>query len=203
MGLCEIVRDITERKRTEEEIKRLNDDVLARNEKLEFANQELESFIYSVSHDLRRPLRAISEFPENLMKDIAGKLDEKGKRDIARIHSGTEKMSRLIDDLLNLSRITKEEIQRRKVDVSVIAAAFVDELRAVHPGRSVEVGIKEGLTACADRGLIEVVISNLLGNAWKFDGEAEHARIELGTVEQDGKTLYYVRHNGAGFRSGI
>ena len=191
--------DITQRKRSEEEIERLNDDLLARNEQLEFANKELESFIYSVSHDLRGPLRAIYGFSEIIMKDIADKLDEKGKRYLSRIHDGTEKMSRLVDDLLNLSRLSRQEIQRREVKVSDIATSIVTELREAHPGRSVEVDIKEGLTAFADPGLIEIVLSNLIGNAWKFTAKTEHARIEFGTVEQDGKIIYYVGDNGTGF----
>ncbi len=191
--------DITEIKRADEEIKRLNADLLARNEELEFSNKELESFIYSVSHDLRGPLRAISGFSEIIMKDIADKLDEKGKRYLSRIHDGTEKMGRLIDDLLNLSRISRQEIQHTEVEVSAIAASIVGELREAHPGRSVEVDIKGGLTAIADPGLIEAVLSNLIGNAWKFTAKTEHARIEFGTVEQAGKIIYYVRDNGAGF----
>ena len=119
---------------------------------MEFSNKELESFIYSVSHDLRAPLRHISGFAELIMKDIADKLDEKGKRYLSRIHDGTEKMSRLIDDLLNLSRLSRQEIQRREVNMSAIAASIVNELREAHPGRSVEVDIKEGLTAFADPG---------------------------------------------------
>ena len=133
------------------------------------------------------------------MKDNADKLDEKGKRYLSRIHDGAEKMSRLIDDLLNLSRISRQEIQRTEVNMSEIAASIVAELREAHPGRSVEVDIKGGLTAFADRGLIEVVLSNLLGNAWKFTAKTEHARIEFGTIEQNGKIIYYVRDNGAGF----
>ena len=192
-------RAITERKRAEDEIKRLNDDLLAKNESLEFTNKELESFIYSVSHDLRTPLRAISGFSSILMKDIADKLDEKGKRYLSRIHDGTEKMSRLIDDLLSLSRISRQEIQRREVNVSGIAASIANELREANPGRRVEVNIKENLTAFADPGLIEIALSNLLGNAWKFTTKTAHARIEFGAVEQDGKVIYYVRDNGAGF----
>jgi len=194
-----LFNDITERKRAEEKIARLNDHLLAKNENLEFANRELESFIYSVSHDLRAPLRHIYGFADLMMKNIADKLDEKDKRYLSRIHDGTEKMSRLIDDLLNLSRISKQEIQRRKLDVSTIVAAIVAELREASPGRTVEVDIKGGITAFADPGLIEVVLSNLLKNAWKFTAKTEHSRIEFGTVEKDGKIIYYVRDNGAGF----
>ncbi len=192
-------RDITERKKAEEEIKRLNQHLLVRNENLEFANKELESFVYSVSHDLRGPLRAIFGFSEMMMRDIADKLDEKGKRYFSRILDGTEKMSCLIDDLLNLSRISRQEIQRKSIDLSDMASSIITDLRETHPGRSVEVDIKEGLTVFADPGLIEIVLSNLIGNAWKFTGKTEHARVEFGTIEQDGKIAYYVRDNGAGF----
>jgi signal transduction histidine kinase len=169
------------------------------NEELEFSNKELESFIYSVSHDLRGPLRHISGFADLLMKDMAGKLDEKGKRYLSRVCAGSERMSRLIDDLLNLSRISRQEIERNEVNVSTMAASVIAVLREAHPGRSVEVDIKEGLTASADPGLIEVVLSNLLGNAWKFTAKTEHAFIELGATEQRDKIIYYVRDNGAGF----
>jgi len=194
-----IVSDITERKRTEEEIQRLNDDLRARNEKLEFANKELESFIYSVAHDLRGPLRHIHGFADVVMKNIADKLNERDKGYLSRIHDGAEKMSRLIDDLLNLSRISRQEIQKREVNISAVAASIITALREAHPGKSVEVDIKEGLAVFADPGLIEVVLSNLIGNAWKFTRKTEHACIELGTIEQNGKIIYYVRDNGAGF----
>ncbi len=166
---------------------------------LSAANKELESFIYSVSHDLRAPLRHVSAFADLVMKSSADKLDEKGKRYLSRIHDGTEKMGRLIDDLLNLSRISRQEIQRREVNMSAIAASIINELRETHPGRSVEVNIKEGLTVFADPGLIEIGLSNLLWNAWKFTSKTEHAGIEFWTVEQEGKIIYYVRDNGAGF----
>jgi signal transduction histidine kinase len=189
----------SERKRAEDKIESLNADLLKRNEELEFANKELESFIYSVSHDLRAPLRAISGFSEILMKDIADKLNEKEKRNLSRILDGTKKMSRLIDDLLNLSSISRKEVHRREVNLSAIAASIISELRETDPGSNVKVDIKEGLTAFADPGLIEIVLSNLLGNSWKFTAKNGHARIEFGTVEQDGKIIYYVRDNGAGF----
>ena len=192
-------QDITERKRAEEEIRRLNDDLLKRNDALEFANTELESFIYSVSHDLRGPIRHMSGFSDLLTKNLEGKLDEKAKRYLVHIHTGAEKMSRLIDDLLNLSRISRQEIHRTEANISEIAASIVKELRETHPDRSVEVDIKRDLTAFVDRGLIEIALSNLLGNAWKFTARTEQAYIEFGTINQDGKPIYYVRDNGAGF----
>ncbi len=120
-------------------------DLLVRNENLEVANKELESFIYSVSHDLRAPLRHIAGFAELVIKNNADKLDDKGKRYLSGIHDGAEKMSRLIDELLNISRISRQEIQRSEVNVSVIAASIVAELRAAHPARSVDVDIKAAL----------------------------------------------------------
>jgi signal transduction histidine kinase len=199
----ELLAQIEERKRTEQELetykRRLEELVEERTSELTSANKELESFIYSVSHDLRGPLRAIYGFSEIMMKDIADNLDQKGKRYLSRIHNGTEKMSRLVDDLLNLSKISRQEIRRREVNVSAIAASIIAELREAHPGRIVEVDIKVGLTVFADPGLIEILLSNLLGNAWKFTEKTEHARIEFGTVERDSKIIYYVRDNGAGF----
>lgn len=191
--------DITDIEKAHKEIRRLNVDLSAKNEKLEVANAELESFIYSVSHDLRAPLRHISGFADLVMQNTADKLDEKGKRYLSRIHAGTEKMSRLIDELLSLSRVSRQEIQRAEVDMSSLAESIVSDLREANSGRNVEVDIKRGLTVAADRGLIEVALSNLIGNAWKFTAKTEHARIELGSTQQDGKDIYYVRDNGAGF----
>ncbi|MGD1074883.1 MAG: PAS domain S-box protein [Thermodesulfovibrionales bacterium] len=184
--------DISAQKRTEESLQQ-------RTAELEFANKELESFIYSVSHDLRAPLRHVCGFADLVMKNSADKLDEKSKRYLSIIHNGTAKMSRLIDDLLNLSRISRQEIQRREVNMSTIAASIIAKLRVAQPGRSIEVDIEKGLTVFADLGLIEIVLSNLLGNAWKFTSKNKQARIEFGAIEQDGNITYYVRDNGAGF----
>ncbi len=185
--------------RTDEKIIKLNKDLIAKNEELEFTNKELESFIYSVSHDLRGPLRAISGFGDLMKKNVADKLDEHGKQYLSRIQRGTEKMSRLIDDLLSLSRISRQGIQRKSVDLSGLASSILSALREANPGRSVEADIKEGLTVFADPGLIEIVLSNLLDNAWKFTAKTEHACIEFGTLAQNSKIIYYVRDNGAGF----
>ncbi len=184
--------DITKLKLAAEALKQSNAELSA-------ANREMESFIYSVSHDLRGPLRSISGFSEIVMKDNADKLDNKGKRYLSRIHAGTEKMSRLIDDLLNLSKISRQEIRRKSIDLTHITSSIVAELREANPGRDVEVDIVAGLTASADQGLIEIVLSNLIGNAWKFTAKKEQVRIEFGIVHQNGKVVYYVRDNGAGF----
>ena len=191
--------EITERKRAEGKIEILNDDLMTRNAQLLFTNKELEAFIYSVSHDLRAPLRHISGFANLVTKHNADKLDDKGRQYLARIHDGAEKMSRLIDDLLNLSKISRQEIRRREVNMSEMASSIVAELRESSTGRRVEVEIKEGLNAFADHGLIEVVLSNLFRNAWKFTAKTEIASIEFGAIERDLKIIYYIKDNGIGF----
>lgn len=133
------------------------------------------------------------------MQTIAGKLNEKEKQYFSNIRSSSEKMGRLIDDLLNLSRISRQEIRRTEVNMSAMAASIIAKLRETYPERSVEVDITEGLTVFADSGLIEIVLSNLLENAWKFTSKTVKPRIEFGTVEQNGKIIYYVKDNGAGF----
>ena len=199
IGILGIAHDITDRKESEEEIKRLNSDLVVRNDNLEVANKELEAFSYSVAHGLRAPLRHIHGFSNLLMKDIADKLDEKGKLYFSRILDDTEKMSRLIDDLLHLSSISRQELRRQSINLSEMALSIISDLRTSHPDRDVEVSIKGGLTAFADAGLVEIVLSNLLGNAWKFTSKTDHACIEFGTTEQDGKIIYYIRDNGVGF----
>ncbi len=194
-----IFDDITERKRAEEDVLKLSEDMAARNVELEAVNRELEAFIYSVSHDLRAPLRSMSGFARFLIEDYSDKIDIQGKDYLSRIRSGSEKMSRLIDDLLHLSKISRQEIVLMEVDMSRLASAVVSDLREAEPARSVAVSIREGLVANADLRLMEIVLSNLLGNSWKFTSKTENARIEFGTIEQDGKTAYYVRDNGAGF----
>ena len=184
--------DITDRKRAEMALRE-------QTQQLEAVNKELEAFIYSVSHDLRAPLRHIYGFADLFMKNNAEKLDEKGNRYLSGIHTGTEKMSRLIDDLLKLSQISKQEIRQREVSLSEIATSIVSELREANPDRNVDVDIAGGITVFADKGLIELVLSNLIGNAWKFTSKTEHARVEFGTIRQDGRVIYYVRDNGAGF----
>jgi PAS domain S-box-containing protein len=162
-------------------------------------NQELEAFIYSVSHDLRAPLRSISGFTKIVNEDYAEALDDKGKDYLTRIHNGAERMSRLIEDLLRLSRISKQGLSRSRVDLSALASQAVTELRQAQPDRSVVVDIKEGLAAFADQRLMALALTNLLGNAWKFTTKTQNAHIQFGALTRNGKTSYYVKDNGAGF----
>lgn len=204
--------DITDRVRAEEALKHYS-------AQLEAANKELEAFAYSVSHDLRAPLRAVDGFSEALLEDYADTLDEQGKEHLHRIRAGAQRMAQLIDDLLKLSRITRREMEHRQVDLSALARKAVASLRQAQPGRDVDVVIEEGLTAYGDMQLLSIVIENLLGNAWKFSGTAANARIEVGRLpigegeagdardvagqsqigNRKSEIVYFVRDNGAGF----
>jgi two-component system, chemotaxis family, CheB/CheR fusion protein len=187
------------RMRSEADVLKLSEDMATRNVELESVNKELESFIYSISHDLRAPLRSMGGFARIMIEDYFDSLDDQGRDYLGRIRNGSEKMTLLIDDLLHLSKISREEVERKKVDMSGLVASLVAGLREGDPGRSVEVAVAGDLTAFADPRLMEIVLSNLLGNAWKFTSRSENARIEFGAVEKDGKTVFYVRDNGAGF----
>jgi light-regulated signal transduction histidine kinase (bacteriophytochrome) len=199
----ELTSEIVEHEKAEEELKRhrehLEELVKARTAEIEEANRELEAFTYSVSHDLRAPLRSISGFGKWLMEEQAGKLDEQGRDYLRRMNLGADRMSQLIEDLLSLSRISRQEIQKTKLDLSKIASLIVSDLRTADPYRSVEVNIAEGLTAYGDERLITIFLTNILGNSWKFTSKTANARIEFGTLQQDGRSIYYIRDNGAGF----
>lgn len=184
-----------------EELFAIQDELENSNHKLIEANMELEAFTYSVSHDLRAPLRHVSSFATIVLEDYADKLDETGKAHLTRIRNGSEKMTRLIDDLLNFSQISKLEVKRGQVDMSALASLIIANLRGDGPGRKVEINIKDGITASADHKLMDIVLTNLLGNAWKFTSKTDNAKIEFGAVLETvtGKIAYYVRDNGAGF----
>ena len=194
--------------------------------KLEDVNKELEAFIYSVAHDLRAPLRTMSGFAKMLAEDHAGQLGEQGRDYLTRIDMGAAKMSRLIADLLDLSKISKQQMRLMEIDLSKLAGNIVAELREANPGRSVEILIEEGLQAAVDKPLMEIALSNLLDNAWKFTSKTENARIEFGarglSLFTDGaerspivqgrrrigtvpastgqdQAVYFVRDNGVGF----
>jgi signal transduction histidine kinase len=173
--------------------------VADRTAQLEVANKELESFSYSVSHDLRAPLRSIDGFSQALFEDYGDRLDDQGRGDLQRVRNATQRMAQLIDDMLNLSRVTRGEMRRENVDLSAMAKSIAEELAKAEPGRQVEVVIAPQITTEGDSRLLRVVVENLLRNAWKFTGKQSSARIEFGTQANNGKLVYFVRDNGAGF----
>lgn len=168
-------------------------------EELERKNRELEAFSYSVSHDLRAPLRSIDGFSQLLLDDWSDTLDAQAKDYLTRMRAAAQRMGELIDDLLDLSRVGRAELHRSQANLSDIARLVVAELRKRDPDRKVRIEIKEGLKAHADRQLIRIVFENLLGNAWKFTARVEHPALEVGSKPTDEGVVYYVRDNGAGF----
>lgn len=163
------------------------------------ANRELESFSYSVSHDLRSPLRGIDGFGQALAEDYGHKLDATANSYIQRIRTATQRMGLLIDDLLNLSRVTRAQMQRQTVDLSGMAQSIAAELARRDGARKVEWVISSGIQAYGDQRLLHVVLDNLLGNAWKYTSKHERARIEFGRQGTNGSVAYFVRDDGAGF----
>ena len=180
--------DVTERQLAEEALRR-------REAHLDAANKELEAFSYSVSHDLRAPLRSIDGFSQALVEDCAQQLDANGLRYVERVRAATQRMGRLIDDLLELSRVTRGPLTHEPVDLSLIASGIAHDLASTQPDRVVEFRIAEGLQDEGDPNLLRVVLENLLGNAWKFTSKHATARIEFGRNGQS----YFVRDDGAGF----
>ena len=166
---------------------------------LESAQRELETFSYSVSHDLRAPLRHIDGFSHALLDDYGEKLDAQGGEYLSRICQAVSKMSQLIDDLQQLARVARSEMNRQSVNLSVAAQVITLELRRAAAERRAEFRIAEGVTVQADPRLARQLMEILIGNAWKFSAGAEVIRIEFGTVEKDGETCYFVRDNGVGF----
>lgn len=194
-----VVRDITTRKQAEEEIRALNRQLERQVAELDAVNKELEAFSYSVSHDLRAPLRGIDGFSQALLEDYGDKIDAVGQDYLRRVRAASQRMAQLIDDLLKLSRATRGEMRVEPVDLSAMARDVAGELRQSQPERAVEFAIADGVRAEGDPRLLRVVLENLLGNAWKFTSKRERARIEFGQMQQDGETVYYIRDNGAGF----
>jgi signal transduction histidine kinase len=172
----------------------------AQGHELAAANRELESFSYSVSHDLRAPLRAIDGFSKALLADYENKvLDAHGMHFLQRVRAGTKKMGSLIDDMLDLARVTRRSLVREDVDVTGVATEVLAELARRHPERTTEVSVEPGLHASADTHLLTIVFENLLANAWKFSGKSERPRIEVGQSPNGEEPVFFVRDNGAGF----
>jgi len=180
-----IHRDVTQRKRAEEDLRK--------------AHAELEAFSYSVSHDLRSPLRGIDGWSLALLEDCGDRLDNRGRQYLEIVRSETQRMGKLIDDMLDLSRVTRADMRREQVDLSALVRSIADRLKAAEPERLVEFVIQEGAMAYGDARLLEIMLSNLLGNAWKFTGKQPCARIEFGWTQAEGRKTYFVRDDGAGF----
>ncbi|MBI3149338.1 MAG: PAS domain S-box protein [Betaproteobacteria bacterium] len=198
-----MVHDVTERQRAEDEIRRLNSDlerrVRERTTELTAANRELESFAYSISHDLRAPLRSIDGFSHLLNTEYDARLDEKGRGYLDRVRRAAQRMGSLIDDLLELSRVTRQEMHRVPVDLSQLAAELIEERTRAEPQHRVAVQIAPACVAVGDPQLLRVMLQNLLENAWKYSAKARAPVIEFGTEEQAGERVYFVRDNRVGF----
>lgn len=194
-----IIEDITERKKNDQCINELNERLRTRSVELEAINRELESFSYSVSHDLRQPLRALDGFSYILLTEYGDRLDETGKDGLNRMRIAAQRMATLIDDLLELSRVSRAKIKREVVDLDNIVNEVIHELLQVDPQRNVIISVQPGLRAKGDPELLRVVMDNLVGNAWKFTGNRRDAYIEIGGNQIHDKFVYYVRDNGVGF----
>ena len=198
-GFGKVTRDITKKREAEDEVERQRKELARSNAGLIAVNNELESFSYSVSHDLRAPLRTIDGFSHALLEDCADRLDETGKTHLNRIRAATQRMGMLIDDLLNLSRLSRTEMHTQSVDISAMAFSVAGDLQKSQPERHIELRVEDGLRTTADPGLLRAVLENLLSNAWKFTSKRASAHIEFGVTREDGTLAYFVRDDGAGF----
>jgi len=198
-SIISVIADITERKTTENKIKKLNDNLMRRSIELAVANKELETFSYSVSHDLRAPLRSIDGFSQALLEDYGNSIDENGKEYLNRVRNATQRMSQLIDDMLRLSRLTRVEMTMQKVDLSPMAKTVIEDLKKTDPERKITFIADKNLVAEGDANLLQILLENLLGNAWKFTKKRKKAEIEFGKTKHGKETVFFIRDNGAGF----
>ncbi|MCF6154583.1 MAG: PAS domain S-box protein [Candidatus Brocadia sp.] len=194
-----VKEDITKRKHAEDELRKQRDSLEYITRQLTATNKELEAFCYSVSHDLRAPLRSIDGFSKVLMEDYADKLDVQARKHLQRVCAASQHMGQLIDDLLNLSRIARREICFVTVNLSELVRSIANELQEMQPERKVEFIIANGLITKGDSNLLRIAFKNLLSNAWKFTRNRQQARIEFGITQSNEKSVYFVRDNGVGF----
>jgi len=203
IGVASLVDDITKRTQAERELEQhrhhLEAMVAERTAALEETNKELESFSYSVSHDLRAPLGSIDGFSHALLEDYAEQLDSVGRNYLQRVRSSAQRMGMLIDDILSLSRVMRHELKRKDINLSAMAQAAINKLGDYEPQREVDVDIVPGIHCWGDNHLIDIALDNLLGNAWKYTGKTDKAHIEFGLTKNNGKKIYHVRDNGVGF----
>jgi signal transduction histidine kinase len=199
----ELERALADLEKADKEIHRLNGHLERRIEELGLVNKELEAFSYSVSHDLRSPLTRIAGFSRALQESYAHKLDETGRLHLERVNTAARRMSQLVDDLLNFSRVTRLEVRREPVDLSALARSIAAELESRDAGGKAAFSITEGLLTVGDPGLLRATLLNLLENAWKFTRKREDPRIEFGARVESGKMVFFVRDNGAGFDPGL
>jgi len=198
-----ILQDITDRKQAEEEIKLLNAEleqrVKQRTLQLENSNKELDAFAYSVSHNLRSPLRGIDGWSLALLEDYNHLLDEQGRTYLFRVRNEAQQMANLIDDLLKLSRVTSVELKQENVDLTVLVQTIANQFMLANPKRKFEFIIEPGIVVQGDISMLQIVLTNLLDNACKYTGPKPFARIEFGKLEIEGKQTFFIRDNGVGF----
>jgi PAS domain S-box-containing protein len=194
-----VVQEITERKKNEEQIKKLNSNLLRHATELTSINKELEAFSYSVSHDLRAPLRSIDGFSHALFEDYYNKLDDEGKDYIIRIRKATNRMSDIINDLLKLSQITRHSFEHERVNLSELSFSIISELQKENPNRRVKIELDDDLFVSGDKHLLYLALENLIGNSWKFTRKNPKAEIKIGKIIKNGKKVFFIKDNGVGF----
>lgn len=199
LGVFAAARDVTERKGAERQVRTLNAEL---EQRVADRTEELEAFVYSVSHDLRAPLRAMDGFTHVLLDQYGEQFDERGRHYLVRLREAAKRMTTTIDELLTLSRASSATVRHEHVDVSALARAAAEELRATEPDRDVTIEIADGLAADGDVDLLRIVFANLLGNAWKFTSTRDHAFIEVGKTQDADRVTFFVRDNGIGFDVG-